>query len=483
MSAEAIVPPLREFVAARRAELAELALEMARAPPYAPPDVDVLATGAANVDERGEPPAMGDGSESARKPRPLVEALRPRLTGFTDGEITAARLPHPHLWRDGQRAAFPIGEASLLAAPGREGKTRALVGLAVSHILGRPVAGMAPERTGRIVVLSAEDSRESYARALLPHLERLGDADRRQVLADFIVPDFDAPELANFRRLVATIDRAPMVAPEVAEIVEALRPLTEGPRPLAWILVETTSTWSGGADETNPALAAMALACRTIARELGVAVTLSHHTSQASRAALPALELDVAAVRGGTALVCNTRQTWMLANLGSADQPFPESDARETLRRMVAMGSAHRFGLLVALDSSKAADPRPILFRWEPSADGPAVVPAAMPFDLAGCTWPQLRAQLSGAKAAAKAASAAEKAEAMVAEVVARVRTLHAEGTPPTARQVSLSFGKGSAWATPHLEAAVARGDLVAALETVPRVREPVRVYRPRGDA
>lgn len=421
--------------------------------------------------------AVAEPQEDTPNPDKFAELVAGLLVPYTDAELAAAEVPHPHLFRSGQVAAFPVGEASILAAPGREGKTKALVGLSVPFVLGRPVAGMSVSTAGSVVFLSAEDDRISYARALLPHLRRLSPDDQRLALQRIIVPDLDTAAVRASRKLVAMIDRTPMVAPEVQSFINALQPLCSGPDPLRCVIIETGSTWSEG-DEGNQALRAMAQACTKIARSLDVAVILAHHTSQAAAANLASLDVSSYDVRGGTSLVFNTRQTWLMVGLGADDDPLPDNDARTILRRMVARGISDRVTAMVCVDSSKAANPPPIFWRWTGSAHGPALVECP-PGDLYGKGWRQVREAVRGAKGEAAGARRAETYQADVEHVARLVTTMVTDGIQPTARKVSDRAGRSAGWATKYLESGVMAGQLVATDETVPRVKGEVRVYRP----
>jgi hypothetical protein len=172
---------------------------------------------------------------------------------------------------------------------------------------------------------------------------------------------------------LATVpDGAPMPSGTVAAIIEAVRPLLDGPVPPGLLVFETASTLSE-AEETNVGFRVLIQALRRIARALQLPVVLSHHVSQASLANLADLNLSTADIRGGTALVNNARQTALLVNLGSAGDPFPDTDARTLLRRLACPAVADRVTALVCLDSSKGVTPPPMFFRWDTRGKSVAV--------------------------------------------------------------------------------------------------------------
>lgn len=317
------------------------------------------------------PPAIG-----------LAETIGGLLSAVTIEELLQAREPHPHAFMRGEMGAFPIGEVSVVGAPGREGKTTILVSTLARFVLGLPMAGLAPIGPRRAVILSAEDSRIQYVRKLGAVLETL-DAQQHATLCDRLrIPDLDNPAVRAHRQLVSLADRQPVATAMVDALIEALTPLAADPVPVGLIVVETASTFND-AGEDNPGLRMLADACKRIARALNAAVVLVHHTSQSSRNNLSTLEISSADVRGGTALIDNTRQTWLLVNLGSPEDPYGETDGRTTLRDAVAPGNPHRVTMLVCLDSSKSEAPPPAFLQWERSVHyGPRAMEITPPADV-----------------------------------------------------------------------------------------------------
>jgi hypothetical protein len=211
--------------------------------------------------------------------------------------------------------------------------------------------------------------------------------------------------------------------------------------------------------------------------------TLTHHTNQDAGESLANLELHEKAIRGGTALVNNARQTHLVVNLGSDVNPFPDGDARTLLRRMVAPGETERVTALICLSSSKSADPAPLFFRWaDTEHHGPRLHALQLPREVAGKSWLSVRKMLSGAREAAKADKKAEQGEANMRLAVAKVHDLAERGEQPTARQVSIACGRSFTWAKPYLDGAVELGLIVRLVENVPRVKGLTDVYRPIPD-
>lgn len=408
-----------------------------------------------------------------------ADRLAAALTPFSAAELEAAREPWPHAWSDGERGLFPVGEVSVIAAPGREGKTFATVALAGALASGLRVGGMAPPGDRCAVVFSAEDDRAQYARKVAAWASRLGQAERERVRARVIVPDLASDALAPLATLVTVADRAPIetgATDAAIAAIEAAAPTFAAPPGL--LIFETASTLSD-AEEDNRGFRVLIRALRRIARALNVAVVLVHHTSQAAAAHLPELTLSIADMRGGTALAYNSRQNFMLVNLGSAAEPFPDNDARAVLRQMAAPKHEGRVAALIPLDSSKSADPPPLFFGWGATPYGPALSVLRPPEDVAGLPWRALHARLRGERAERRAAARGDACAANVRRVVEIVQQLRERGKHATARAVSVEAGHWPGWATQYLTAAVEAGELVADQERIPRTSGLTTVYRP----
>lgn len=389
----------------------------------------------------------------------------------------AADTPHPHLFQQDHVGIFPVGEVTVIGSPGRTGKTTILVAMATRHLLGEPLGGLPPTGQGPIVVLSAEDTPTQFARKLKAVKHFIKAADWSKVEQGFIVPDFDAPTLAQLRQLVS-IDRGqPAVAPEVATMVDALHRL-QSAKGIGVIFIETASTWNA-ANEDNPSFRALIAAAKEIARSLNVAVVLTHHVSQSSGSNLSKLDLSVADLRGGTTFVDNSRQVALLVNLGSDDNPFPDDDARTVLRRMAAPNLAGKLSALVFLNSSQGDDVPPIFFEWISTEHGPACVEVTPASGLKGLKWYAVRSVLNAARPLKASSDKAAKLD----EVVAIVNQMHKArkhgGPAPTARAVSKHAGHSDSWAGDALKQAIADGLLTCSEESVPRAKGKVDVYQP----
>jgi len=405
------------------------------------------------------------------------DALRSLLTPWTDEELADAKTPWPHVFQDRHVGMFPEGEVSIIAAAGREGKTTVKIGIATAIVIGHSLADLLPLPNRSVIVYSAEDDRAQYARKVAAQISLLSPQQGQWVKERLVVPNLDDLGHDAAKSLVAVFDGQPMVSGAVETIIEAIRPLMEGPCPPGLLIFETASTLSE-AEENNAGFRLLILALRRIARTLRVAVVLSHHVSQASLSNLSDLNLSTADIRGATALVNNSRQTAMLVNLGCDEDPFPDADARTVLRRMAAPGLNERITALITLDSSKGIPPPPVFFRWVNTDWGPAAVEVDPPARLIGKPWRKVHEMVRAERASVRDEAKAGARNASVAQVVALVRTLERAGKQPTARAVSVAAGKSPGWAAPYLEAACDLGDLSCAVESIPRMKGGTKVYR-----
>lgn len=421
------------------------------------------------------------------EPLPLEKfstALRDLLTPWTDDEFAAAREPYPHVFQDRHVGIFPVGEVSIVAAAGREGKTTVKIGMATAVVIGHSLADLVPRNDRLVVVYSAEDDRPQYARKVAAQCSLLSPSQATLVKQRLLVPNLDDPSYMAARSLVAVLQGQPISTGTVEIIIDALRPMMEGATPLGLLIFETASTLSD-AEETNPGFRVLILALRRIARELGVAVVLSHHVSQASLASLPDLNIATTDIRGGTALVNNARQTGLLVNLGSNDDPFPEADARTVLRLMVAPDITERVTALVILDSSKGINPPPVFFKWVDTDYGPAAIEVNAPPSVAGKPWRKvhsmLKAERAGLRAEAKQEAKASQKQEGISAVVSAVRRLYTTGQLASASKISAECGRSPGWSAPYLTEAVGVELLEMTQQQVPKTRGLTSVYWPAG--
>ena len=407
------------------------------------------------------------------KLNPFAAALSSALAPFSAQELTDAATPHPHAFQAAETGLFPIGEVTLIAAQGREGKTFCEIGFATAFVRNKRLASLTPLSERSVVIYSAEDDRRQYARKVAAQRWLNGEGEWTDRI---IVPDLNAPGVAEWRELVRVIDRRPEMSPAVDAIIASLRPLMTKAGAPGLLIFETASTLTQ-ADEDNAGHKTLIAALRKIARALEIAVVLVHHTSQAATANLPTLNLATTDIRGATALTANSRQCFQLVNLGSEEDPHPDNDARTALRELVAPNEVARVSVLICLDSSKAIDPAPVFFKWHTTPFGPALKELTPPASVEGKQWRKVREMLNGKRAEARAEAKDAEVAAKVAQAVAAVEKLQREGTPASVRAVSIAAGKTTGWAAPYLLQAVEEGRLMSRMEKIPRTTGMTTVY------
>lgn len=284
--------------------------------------------------------------------------------------------------------------------------------------------------------------------------------------------------MESFCSLVRVANRRPIESAAIGVVIKALRPEMASAQPPGLLIFETASTLSEG-DEDNQAFKTLIMGLRRIARELGVAVVLMHHTSQQAQSNLTDLNLSVADIRGGTALVFNARQCFLLANLGSCEDPLPGRDARSVLRQMAAPNATCRVTALICLDSSKGIDPPPVFFQWASTQAGPALSVVSVPPALEGVRWQKLHQMLRAQRAGIRRDAKYQTKNAIMQEIVNLVIGLDRAGIQPTARAVSRAARKSDTYSRNHLDEAVTAGHLSTFREHVPRTKGLTTVYRP----
>ena len=304
---------------------------------------------------------------------------------------------------DHGRALWPAGEVSVVAAAGRAGKTLTLVSMILDAVAGKPIGDLQPPAgDGVAVIYSAEDCVEDYSRFLVAQQAARGwdDAQMAAVLQRIRVPDLHGERARLLRTLLTQgPDRLPMATATVDYVIDSCRDLH-----VQVLVLETLSKLSE-VEENNIGLKRFVAAAERIAEALQCSVVLVHHVSQASLPTLRELDLNTSAIRGGTALPDDARQTATIVNLGSRCEPVGDADdARTRLRVMAFPGAAvpndERVGVYVTLDSSKSARPRPIFLRWVNTPWGPApLVTESKAGEVAHQSWEQLVQYIHAGKA------------------------------------------------------------------------------------
>ena len=170
---------------------------------------------------------------------------------------------------------YLYADVSTLAAPGGVGKTTLMLFEPIHVILGYNLFGLRVDNPGKVLIVTAEDTREILVARLrgLMEAQYLSDADQDKVLASLHIWDVSG----QGRKLVCSTDGNIIITELADQIIEASR--DQG-----LVLVQFDPLVSFGADEgrVNTNENALVEAARRIRNGLDVCVRLIHHTGQAA---------------------------------------------------------------------------------------------------------------------------------------------------------------------------------------------------------
>lgn len=350
-------------------------------PPLGAAEVDRIAASVHRYAPGEEAPGEGTGPESD-PPRPL---------GYED--LFVARPAPPPVLLPG---ILPC-DAFALVGPGGVAKTTFALWLKVHLILGRPVLGRTPARSGPCVLVSAEDTREVVLYRVREISDALGltEVERRAVADGLYVEDLTG----RVARLVEADERGNLTFTGLAGWLihryAEIRP--------ALVTLDPAVYFGPGERFVNDAEAMLMQAARRIGRELGGAATgLIHHMGKAHARDGVA---DQYAGRGGSAFADNSRGVLVMHS--------HESDSREYPRPLEVTDQDMADGRAMRLHVAKfSAGPRDRAPLW-------IVRNAENPWRFDVFTSPDTEAVR--AEAARRAAAQAE------ADVWTVARFLHAE--------------------------------------------------------
>ena len=208
---------------------------------------------------------------------------------------------------------YLYADVAQLFAPGKVGKTTAVLYEAVHIVLGWPLWGLRVFTPGWVLLVTKEDQRErlvARTREICDALD-LSDEDRAKVLRDLCILDVTGTS----RKLVTLDGAGNIVATTTAErIAEAYRA-----DPPVLIVIDPLISFGAAESRVNDNEDALVTAARRLVRELQCCVRFVHHTGQASARADMT---DQYSGRGGTALADGCRMTSGLKTWNRKD-PLP----------------------------------------------------------------------------------------------------------------------------------------------------------------
>jgi hypothetical protein len=244
-------------------------------------------------------------------------------------------------------------DACGFVAPGGTGKTTLAIHEAIHIILGRPLWGRQVFKPGRVLFLTAEDSRQIVT-TRLNHICKaleLTPAEFECVADGFYIEDLSMIGA----RLVGSNPKTGVIQATklVSEIVERYRGLN-----VSLVHLDPASLLGPGEQSGNDGMAELMRAARRIAGEVRAACQIVHHVAQA--VARNGIQ-DQYAGRGGTAFADNSRGQRQLVRVKERSYEFDGRRYRmpdEITDEHMAEGDV--LAILVHKLSYVKLDPRPI---------------------------------------------------------------------------------------------------------------------------
>jgi RecA-family ATPase len=293
-----------------------------------PLDESEVETIAASVGRYAVPPQawqVGFG----QSPLPPGALAAPLSRGLSAPAITAAELTNA------QRSPACIVERLLyadvacLVAPGGIGKTTLMLHASACIALGRPVFGERVFKRGRVLILTAEDSRGILVARLRACMDadNLTDGQRHTVMDGVRIADVSGEGF----KLTEVISDVVRPAPNINTLIEMAREL----QPVL-IVIDPAVSFGVGESRTNDAEQGLIEAARKLRNAMNCCVLYVHHTGKANARDKT---LDQYSGRGGSAFADGSRMVMVLQPLDAVEfetatgQPLGDGETGLTLAR------------------------------------------------------------------------------------------------------------------------------------------------------
>ena len=222
-----------------------------------------------------------------------ADADKPAWIGPDAAAVGAALVDHPPPRPPMLVDRYLPLDVSAMVAPGGVGKTTLVLQEAIRIILGLPLYGLPIEQTGPVLIVTAEDDRDTFKHRIHRLLKAvdLTDAQRREAAGKILVEDVAAKPV----RFVQAAQNGNLAfTRHLTELGDAYAGAG-----LALIVIDPLVSFGPGERFVNDGEQMLIAAARWLQRRTGAAVRLVHHVSkQVGRDGI----IDAHAGRGGAAL-------------------------------------------------------------------------------------------------------------------------------------------------------------------------------------
>jgi hypothetical protein len=256
----------------------------------------------------GTPKAKGTIAQQAFGRRDLPA----QAAAISESEWQTSRLAPDCVVED-----YLYADVALLIAPGGTGKTTLMLYEAVHIALGRDLHGLEIKKRGRVVIVTAEDSREMLIARLrnVAAGMKLSDAHIRVVRDSVRIVDVSG---LGLRLTTEGLSGSIQPSPYVDELITEFKPLEP-----VMVVIDPAISFGISEARINDNEQALVEAGRRMRRELNCCVRFIHHTGKANAREATA---DQYSGRGGSAFADGARMVHVL-------QPVKDSTTDLTLTR------------------------------------------------------------------------------------------------------------------------------------------------------
>ena len=281
--------------------------------------------------------------------RPLLKSMGEKL-GFLNrrtmslsfSPISTVEWEYSRLHPDSIIDNYLYADVGILIAPGGVGKTTLVIYEAICISLGIPLYGRTIGKPGKVLLLSAEDSREQTIARLAKIAESMKlFPEQIEYISNNILIDYVGEE--DFR-LCKVVGDVVTNSPHVDRLIDAIRPLNP-----SLLVIDPAVSFGVGESRVNDAEQGLIQAARRIRDTVGCCVRLVHHTGKQNARGKTT---DQYSGRGGSAMADGARMVAVLQRM-NADEWF--KDTGELL-------PDNATGLLLALPKMSYAPAQPNIF-------------------------------------------------------------------------------------------------------------------------